>query len=137
MVGAIVVALELFSRETVEHVEVAGVFRKLFRHRLDGNGEIDQAAGDGAVRHAGETGAGRAFGLREDEAALFLDRLDAEDAIVAAARQDDADGVFAAILRERRRRKRRSALRSCEPGSVSRSRSRPSAMVRLALGGRT
>ncbi len=34
---------------------------------------------------------------------MLLDRLDPEHAIVPASRQDDADGIFAAVLRERRK----------------------------------
>ena len=76
------------------------VLDQLGGHGFDRRGEIDQAAGDGAVWHAGETGAGAVDRLGNGQAAAFLDRLDAEHAIGAAAREHDSDGIFAAILRQ-------------------------------------
>ena len=66
---------------------------------LDRQDEIDAAGCRGATRHTVER---RGFGrLREGQAAGFLDGFEPERAIAAAAGQNDADAVFALVLRER------------------------------------
>ena len=65
-----------------------------------GNGEIDEAARNCAVRHALQSGAGQIGRLRHGDAAMLLYGFYAEDATAAAARKNDPDRVFAAILRE-------------------------------------
>lgn len=99
--GLFAFSLRRLFGQGVERGQAAGVFQEFCRHFLDGNGEIDQAAGDGAARHVGETRAGTIARLRQDQAALFLDRLDPEKTVMPAAREDDFDGIFAAVLRER------------------------------------
>jgi hypothetical protein len=52
---------------------------------------------------------------------------------MATAGEDDSDGIFAGIFRKQTS----IGVLSRRLGSMSRSRSRPSSMVRLALGGST
>ena len=91
----------MLADESVRFLDPAGMIDELGGQGLDRSREIDQSAGDGAVRHAGETLAQFGDGLGDGQAAILLDRLDAEDAVGAASRQHDADGVFAAVLRQR------------------------------------
>ena len=65
------------------------------RQRKD---EIDRAGQDRASGHAIESSLVRI--LRDDEAALFLDGLQAEAAIGACPREDHADGALPIFLRQ-------------------------------------
>jgi hypothetical protein len=60
--------------------------------------EIDAAGGDGALRHASVLGG---IVLREGDAALGLDRIEAGRAVGQRAREDDADRAVVALLGER------------------------------------
>ncbi|MCW2318094.1 hypothetical protein M2322_003661 [Rhodoblastus acidophilus] len=76
-------------------------FGQPVRHGTNGYGEIHHAARYGAVRHAREVRTARIPCLGQGEAAGFLDRLDAEHAIVAVARQHDANRIIPPITRQR------------------------------------
>ena len=70
-----------------------------FGNFSDRRDEIDGAGRDRAARHAIEFGF---LGILSDhETAFFLDRKSPNAAIRTGARQDDADGLLAASLRER------------------------------------
>ncbi|WP_245267466.1 MULTISPECIES: hypothetical protein [unclassified Methylosinus] len=87
--------------EIVRLVEIAYDLDELFRHRIDRNRKIDQSAGDGAAWHSSKSRTRPIARLRHGDAAVLLDRLDAENAVAAAPRQDDPDGGFAAVASER------------------------------------
>ena len=89
------------ARERIDQSNALPVLRQLCSHVLNGHGKVDETARDGAVRHAAETWLGAIARLRKDKAALLLDRFDTENAVAAASREHDADGIFAAILGER------------------------------------
>ena len=98
--GAAIVICALAPYKRLERVETSQIFNEFRRHRVDRDREIDQAARDGAVRHSREARAGRIARLRQRHAAMFLDRLDAKNAIGAAAGKNDAHRVFALISRQ-------------------------------------
>ena len=98
--GVTIVICAREPEKRLEPVETSQIFDEFRRHRVDGDREIDQAAGDGAVRHSREAGARRIARLRQRHAAMFLDRLDAKNAIGAAAGKDYPDRVFALISRK-------------------------------------
>ena len=78
--------------------EVLGVSDQLGRHFRRRHHIIDQACGNGAVRHAVEFGGFRI--LRHDHAVFALDGAHAERAVGAGAGQNDADGALALVLGE-------------------------------------
>ena len=91
----------VIARERIDQSNALPVLRQLCSHVLNGHGKVDETARDGAVRHAAKTWLGAIARLRKDKAALLLDRFDTENAVAAASREHDADGIFAAILGER------------------------------------
>ncbi len=83
----------------VEPDQVASVVQKRPRHLVDVEDQIDEAGGGGAPRHAG---VGRGLDvLGHRQAAVLLDRLDAQRAFVSGSRQNDADCVRTLVLGER------------------------------------
>ncbi len=84
----------------VEDAETSHIGREPVRHGLDRDREIDQARGNGAGGHAGMPRARAIGGLRQGKPAVLLDRLDAEGAVVAGAREHDADGICVLVLGE-------------------------------------
>jgi hypothetical protein len=84
----------------VQDVKVAHVGDELFRHGFDGHRKVDQTRGDGALGHAGMARTGVVGRLSERQAAMLLDRLDAERAVAASAGKHNADGTFGLVVRK-------------------------------------
>ena len=81
----------------VDAGQVPEIVVELGRDLVQRQHEVDHAAAHGAAHHAVIFGAI----LRHRESALFLDGAQAERAVAAGARQDDAGGAFAVRLGER------------------------------------
>ncbi len=84
---------------TVDPAEVGRVADQGRRHLGDLEDQVDEAGGRSTPGHA-RMGRRRDV-LRHGQAAVLLDRLDPDRALVAGAGQDDADRVLALVLGER------------------------------------
>ena len=83
---------------SVHRTEVSGIFQQFCRHLLDGQNMVHQTGGDGAPQD--RVVLGRLQRLGHGHAAEFLDGSQAECAVGTGAREHNADGVFAAVLRQ-------------------------------------
>ena len=79
---------------------VVAILQQGCRHRLDRQHMVDKAAGDRTLRHAA-LGVVIELGLAQGQAAMLLDRSDAERPVAAIAGEDDADRILALVLRQR------------------------------------
>jgi len=92
-VFAVTVPVLLLGNRGYVHV----VLYELGRHGLDRDNVIDEAGGGGTARHALH-GGGVALRLGQREATVLLDGLDADGAVAANTRKDDADRTLAGGL---------------------------------------
>ena len=79
--------------------ELPAISDELIRQVLDGSHEIRQPRLYGAARHGFEFCGGRI--LNQHDAALLLNRPEAQRAVAAHARQKDADAALVLIFGER------------------------------------
>ena len=82
----------------VEDIEIAHIGDEPFGHGLDRHCKVDQTRGNGALGHAGVARAEVVGRLGKRQAAMLLDRLDAERAVAASAGKHDPDGTFGLVL---------------------------------------
>ena len=100
------------------HAQAAAVARERCGDVGNAQDQVDRAGLDRAARHA--VVAGLVGVLRDDQAAVFLERPQAEAAVGAGARQDDADGAArrnprpASAAGNRTAGARRGAPRGCD-----------------------
>jgi hypothetical protein len=83
-----------------DSAEMLRVCEQPLRHLLDRHHLIDETGRGGAARHTEQCRFVEP-GLRETETAMLLDGLQAQRAVTAAARENDADGLFLLIFGER------------------------------------
>jgi hypothetical protein len=114
--------LLVLVRRLVQHLKAARVGDELFRHALDRHRQVDETGSDGALGHAGMARTGMVGRLRERQAAMLLDGLDAERAVAAGAGEHDADGIFGLVLgKGGKERVDRRALAAVDDGANAQS----------------
>ncbi len=88
--------------DRIESVQAADILLQLRADLLGRQHQVDEPAGHGARWHAVVSRAAGAVSLRDGQAALLLDRLDAERSVGAGSRQDDAHRALVPLLGDRR-----------------------------------